>query len=144
MDRGEAEEGLEGGHGGAPSVEAEGELVEVDLEMGVTDAMVRADEPGLEVSKDPVDAGQQLLGAVWRALGPGPVPVAQRAERGVALPGVGNDARAGRDHGADEPGQGSARRIRHDLEPDPARSSAADLDSADHQHLIEQLPAAPQ
>src|SRR5262245_28601588 len=58
MHRRQPENRLEGGHGGAPSVEAEGELVEVDLEMGVTDAVVRTDEPGFEVSEDPVDAGQ--------------------------------------------------------------------------------------
>src|SRR5918996_752352 len=144
MYRGQPEERLKGGHGDAPSVEAERELVEVDLEMGVTDAMMRADEPGLEVSEDPVDARQHLLGALGRSLGAGPVPVAQRAERGVALPGVGDDTRPGCDHAADEPGQGAARRIGHDLKPDAARGAAADLDSADHQHLVEQLAAAPQ
>jgi hypothetical protein len=124
MHRGQPEERLEGGHGRAPSVEAEGEFVQGDLEVGVTNAVAGADQPGLEVAEDPVDAREELLGAAWIPLGAGPVPVAHRAERGVALPGVGNDARAGRNHGADESGQGPARSIGHDLEPDPARGSA--------------------
>src|SRR5918996_237150 len=127
MYRGQPEERLKGGHGDAPSVEAERELVEVDMEMGVTDAMMRADEPGLEVSEDLVDARQHLLGALGRSLGAGPVPVAQRAERGVALPGVGDDTRPGCDHAADEPGQGAA----------------PDLDSANHQPLVERWAAPP-
>ena len=44
--RGEAEEGLEGRHRRAPAVEAEGELVEVGLEVIVADAVVGTVEPG--------------------------------------------------------------------------------------------------
>src|SRR5262249_31060044 len=75
------------GCGGA--VEAEGELVEVGLEVGVAGAGVGPDEPSLEVPEGPVNARQQLLRAVRRSLKAGPVAVAERAERGVALPGVG-------------------------------------------------------
>src|SRR5262249_45919308 len=114
MNGGEHEERLEGGHRGAASVEAEGELVEVDLEMGVADAVVGPDEPSLEVPEDPVNARQQLLRAVRRSLKAGPVAGAERAQRGGALPGVGGDARPGGDHRAHEPRQGAG-------PPDPPR-----------------------
>ena len=47
--RGEAEEGLEGRHRRSAAVEAEGELVELSLEVVVPDAVVGAAQPGLEV-----------------------------------------------------------------------------------------------
>ena len=53
--RGKAEKGLEGRHRGAPPVETKGELVQVGLEVIVTDAVVGAAKPGLEVAKDSVD-----------------------------------------------------------------------------------------
>src|SRR5262249_11634504 len=90
MNGGQPEERLEGGHRGAASVEAEGELVEVDLEMGVADAVVGPDEPSLEVPEDPVNARQQLLRAVRRSLKAGAGAGAQRAERGVGLPSAGD------------------------------------------------------
>ena len=46
---GETEEGLEGGHGSPPAVEAGGELVEVGREAIVADAVVGTAEPGLEL-----------------------------------------------------------------------------------------------
>jgi hypothetical protein len=51
---------LEGGHRRAAPIEAEGEFVQVDLEVGVTNAVVGADQPGLEVAEDPVDAWNLL------------------------------------------------------------------------------------
>ena len=45
----EAEHSLESGHGRASAVEAEGELVEVDLQVLLADAAVGALQPGLEV-----------------------------------------------------------------------------------------------
>ena len=53
--RGEAEEGLEGRHRGPAAGEAEGELVEVGLEVVVPDAVVGAAQPRLEIAKHPVD-----------------------------------------------------------------------------------------
>jgi hypothetical protein len=97
MDRGEPEQRLEGGHRRAPAIEAEGELVQVDLEVGMTNTVVGTDQPGLQVAEDPVDAGQELLGAASVPLGAGPVAVAQRAEWCVALPGVSDDTGAGLD-----------------------------------------------
>jgi hypothetical protein len=71
---GETEQGLEGGHGGTSAVEAEGELVEVGLEVSVADAMVGSAEPGLEIAKDAVDVRQDLsrsLGGAQRNGGDG-------------------------------------------------------------------------
>jgi hypothetical protein len=46
--------------GGAPPVEAERELVQVGLEMVVTDAVVGAAEPRLEVAEGPVDVREEF------------------------------------------------------------------------------------
>ncbi len=78
---GEAEEGLEGGHWGTPAVEAEGELVEVGLEVIVSDAVVGTAEPGLEVAKDAMDVRQEL----GRSLGCG-LPL-RRQRRRIGHPG---------------------------------------------------------
>jgi len=47
---GEAQEGLEGSHRSPPPIEAKRELVQVDLEVIVTDTVVGAAEPGLEIA----------------------------------------------------------------------------------------------
>ncbi len=80
---GEAEEGLKGRHRGTPTVEAEGELVEVGLEVVVPDAVVGATEPGLEVAKDPVDMREELRRPFGRALRAGAMTVAHVRERGI-------------------------------------------------------------
>jgi hypothetical protein len=49
--RGKAENGLEGRHGSAPPVETKGELVQIGLEVIVTDAVVGA--PGSQVLRLP-------------------------------------------------------------------------------------------
>src|SRR5215472_4563101 len=54
---GETQERLERRHRGSPPVEPERELVEVALEVLVTDAMMGAPEPGLEVAEDAVHSG---------------------------------------------------------------------------------------
>src|SRR3989442_7527565 len=69
---GETEEGLEGGHRGPPAVEAEGELVEVHLEVVVADAVVGAGEPSLEVAKDPRMCGRSLAAPAGAAFVRGP------------------------------------------------------------------------
>jgi hypothetical protein len=60
--RGEAQQGLEGRHRRAPLVETEGELVQARLEVVVTDAMMSAAQPCLEIATDPVEARQELPG----------------------------------------------------------------------------------
>ena len=58
--RGEAEQSREGRHGGPAAVEAEGELIEVGLEVIVPDAVVGTAEPRLEIAKHPMDVRQEL------------------------------------------------------------------------------------
>ena len=66
--RGEAEQGLEGRHRGSAAVEAEGELVEVGLEVIVPDAVVGPAQPRLEIPKRPMDVRQELARPVGWAL----------------------------------------------------------------------------
>ena len=51
MDRREPEQRLEGGHRRVTPIEAEGELVELDLEVSMTDAVVSADQPAFRLPK---------------------------------------------------------------------------------------------
>src|SRR2546425_8590304 len=81
--RGETQQGLERCHRGAPPVEAEGELVQVGLEVIVTDAVVGAAKPGLEVAEHPVDVRQELRRSLGRALCAGAMPVAHVRQRRV-------------------------------------------------------------
>jgi hypothetical protein len=57
----EAEQGLEGGHRCAASVEAEDVLVEVDLQVRAGNAAMGSSQPALEVGDRPMDARQQML-----------------------------------------------------------------------------------
>jgi hypothetical protein len=58
--RGETEQGLERCHRGPPPVEAEGELVQVGLEVIVPDAVVGATKPGPEIVKNPKEVGAEV------------------------------------------------------------------------------------
>lgn len=60
-----AQERLEGGHGRSAAVEAECELVEVGLKVGVADAVMSPQKPGLEVPEHAVDAGKDLARPVF-------------------------------------------------------------------------------
>ena len=61
---GEAEQGLEGGHGRAPEVEAEDELVDVVWQVLGADAAVGALQPSLEVREGPMHPREQLGGVL--------------------------------------------------------------------------------
>src|SRR5260370_28866125 len=119
--RGEAEQGLEGRHRGAPPVEAEGELVQVGLEVVVTDAMVGADQPTLEVPEHAMNARQDLPGSLgWAlALGAGSMTVAHARQRGVGTPAIGQDDGARRHAALDESGQRARRGVRYDPKANP-------------------------
>jgi DDE domain len=54
----DTEQGSEGGVAGSTAIEAEGELVEIGLEMGAAEAVVDAQSPGLEVGEHAVHPGQ--------------------------------------------------------------------------------------
>src|SRR5215472_18856695 len=136
----ETKQGLERGHGGTTAVEAEHELVEVSLEMLTVHAVVRAPEPGLEVAEGLMDAREDNQGAL-RVTAPalGAVPIAHAAQRGVALPAITADDRPKLDVPLDEATQGGRRRVAHDLQPDPPRATAANLDGADDQRALAEL-----
>ena len=53
----EAEEGLERRHRGSPTIMAEHKLVEVHLQLRAADAVVRADQPLLQVADRAVGSG---------------------------------------------------------------------------------------
>ena len=144
MQRGETQERLECCHRGSPPVEPERELVEVALEVLVTDAMVGAPEPGLEVAEDAVHSGQDSLGAGGVSLGAGPMAIAQSRQGSVALPGVRPHDGPRRDMGLNEAGERGARSVRDNLEPNPTRCPAPDLDGGHDQRLVEELAAAAQ
>jgi len=76
-------------HRPEPAVEAEGELVEVCLEVRGADAVMCLEQSSVEVAEDNVDHGQVLvrLGVVV-AHGDGLVSVAERTELVVADPSV--------------------------------------------------------
>lgn len=63
----ESEQGLESGHGLAPPVVAEHELVEVDLKLRAAHSMVRSHEPVLKVADRPVRKRDDGLGALSQA-----------------------------------------------------------------------------
>src|SRR3989442_815562 len=139
---GETEEGLEGGHRGPPAVEAEGELVEVHLEVVVADAVVGAGEPSLEVAKDPMDVRQELGRPGGGSLRARTMTVPQVAERGIGLPRIRQDESAGGDGALHEARQRARRGIRHDVESDATGGRPAHFHRADDQRLVHDVAAA--
>src|SRR3954447_25092609 len=139
---GQAEQGLERGHGRAASVETEHEFVDVVGQMFGADAVVGAEQPGFEVGEGPVDPGQ-LLGGVLRVPDHGrPVRVGP-AQGPVGMQAIGQDGAAWSDRFFGEAGEGRGRQVGYDGEPDPSRAVAADLDRAGQDRLLAvALPAA--
>jgi hypothetical protein len=144
MQGGETQERLERRHRGPPPVEPEGELVEVALEVLVPDTVMGTPEPGLEVAEDAVHSRQDLLGAGGVSLGAGPMAIAKSRQGGVALPAVRPHDGPRRDMGLNEAGERGARSVWDDLEPNPSRRTAPDLDGGHDQRLVEELAAAAQ
>ena len=140
--RGEAKQGLEGRHRDPATVEAEGELVEVGLEVIVPDAVVGPAQPRLEIAKHPMDVRQELARPVGWTLSAGAMVVPKIRERGVPLPPVGEEDGAGGDGASHEPRERSCRRIRDDVEPHPAGGPPLNFHGAHDQRLVEQLAAA--
>src|SRR6266849_3577908 len=139
--RGEPQQGLERGHRGAPAVEPKGELVQVGLEVIVTDAVMGAPQPGLEVAKDSVDVRQELRRPLGGALGAGAMPVAHVRQRRVSPPAIRQNQGAERDRSLHESCQRARGRIRHGLEAHAPGGLTAHFDRAHHQRLLEELAA---
>src|ERR671937_203659 len=127
-DGAEAEQRLEGGHRGPPTVMAKDELVEVDLQMLGGGSPVGALKPSLEVGEGPVSARQDHLALLAApALGDRAVVEAEPGQAGVTTPAVGMDDRPALDVGDDPGPERALAGIGKDREPNPPRPGAADL-----------------
>ena len=105
----DAEQGTEGVERIEPPVEAEGEFVEVGLQVLVTDPVMDAVQPRFQVCEDEMDDWQILLGDLRIApFSDGEVFVAALGKAGVAAPVVGDERRAR--HNSTKPQSDSALR----------------------------------
>jgi hypothetical protein len=137
------------------AVEAEGELVEVGLQVLGADAVVRALEPRLQVREHHVDHRQIVLGDLRViVLGGGKVFEATLLKAGVAVPAIGHDHRSRRHSVLNEAAERRGGAVGHDRQADapgdPAalalvqvgrRVALADLDGAGDEGLIVDAPA---
>src|SRR3954453_6672727 len=139
-DGGEAEEAGEGGLGRAAAVEAEGELVEVGLEVLRPQAVVDAQRPPLGVGEDAADPGQHQ---VRRDIADHLRVVLALLEGAVAGPAVTDDRAAAGDVAGDEAAQALGRVVPDHRQPDAPRALAPDLDRAGDQELAVVRPPGP-
>ena len=81
----EAEECLKGGHRLPPAIVPKDELVKIDLQLRFTDAVVRADQPLLQIPDGPVGKLHDRRGTsaqvAWARLSPGHVRYAYGLQR---------------------------------------------------------------
>ena len=145
-----AEQGTEGVERIEPPVEAEGEFVEVGLQVLVTDPVMDAVQPRFQVCEDEMDDWQILLGDLRIApFSDGEVFVAALGKAGVAAPVVGDERRARHNGALNEAAERLRAAVRHDGEPNPpgiattlplvelgARLALANLHSAGDKNLI--------
>ena len=146
----DAEQGTEGVERIEPPVEAEGEFVEVGLQVLVTDPVMDAVQPRFQVCEDEMDDWQILLGDLRIApFSDGEVFVAALGKAGVATPVVGDERRARHNGALHEAAEQLRAAVRHDGEPNPpgiattlplvelgARLALANLHSAGDKNLI--------
>ena len=146
----DAEQGTEGVERIEPPVEAEGEFVEVGLQVLVTDPVMDAVQPRFQVCEDEMDDWQILLGDLRIApFSDGAVFVAALGKAGVAAPVVGDERRARHNGALNEAAERLRAAVRHDGEPNPpgiattlplvelgARLALANLHSAGDKNLI--------
>src|SRR5664280_2853207 len=130
------------------AVEAEYELVQVALQVGLVDrALVGAQQPALGQGGDAVHSGQQLTGVLAAGAGSAlatPVTgVAQPLDPAVALPAVGDDGGTRLDVRGDEWVQAGRRGIRDDAHPYSAVAAGlVDLDRHCHKGFLALGPPA--
>ena len=136
MDGGQAQESLEARYRGAAPVDAEGELGEVGLQVGLADAVMGAPQPGLEVFEDPMDMREDLRRPLWVILGLRSVTVTHALQRRIAFPPMGKDDCLPLDIRCDEARKGGRGGVENNVEPDPARILSPHLDGTHHQHFV--------
>ena len=116
----DAEQGTEGVERIEPPVEAEGEFVEVGLQVLVTDPVMDAVQPRFQVCEDEMDDRQILLGDLRIApFSDGEVFVAALGKAGVAAPVVGDERRARHNGALNEAAERLRAAVRHDGQPNP-------------------------
>lgn len=128
---------LKRNHGCCPAVVAEGEFVQIDLQMLRADGPVCASQPGLEVADSPVDPGHDRFRvslAFGCSLGSGPVVAASFGKPRVTHPAVRVDDGARGDIRHHEGFQGLGRGVVDDLHADPAGSLAPHFNGHCHLH----------
>jgi hypothetical protein len=118
---GDPEQRAEGVEGVKAPIEAEGELVEVSLQMLRADAVMSAAEPGLQVRKDEMDDGQKIFDDLWiAAFGDGVMVVAALPQARVAAPIVRNRERSRLNGALDKSAKLLGAPVGRDSEPDTA------------------------
>ena len=135
MVRFHAKQPLKRNHGCRPAVVAEGEFVQIDLQMLGTDGSVGASQSRLEVADRPVDSRHDRLRvplALGSSLGPWPVVVAPFGKPCVAHPAVRVDDGARGDICHDKGFQGVGRGVVDDLHADPPGFLAPDFNGHWH------------
>ena len=112
---------------GTAAIEAEGEFVEVVVEMLVLDAaLMRSDQPSLEQRRDVVNAGHDLVGRIETAADDGDLMlVAGRRQPSIAAPAVGVDGRSGHGDSLNEGDQTVRRHVRDVAQTDAANATTA-------------------
>ena len=111
-------------------VEAEGELVEVGLQVLASEAVVNAQRPGPEVGEDAINSGQDYMGG---HVSDDVRIVCDAGRAGVAGPAVGPGGGAGGEVGAREGVQSVGGEVLELRQADPVGSTPADLDGAGDQ-----------
>src|ERR1035437_6266495 len=121
---GDPEQGAEGIERIEPPVEAEGEFVEVGLQVLRANAVMNATQPSLQIGEDEMDDRQILFGSLRIAELRNPTMfVAATGEADITGPVVGNDLCPGRNGFLNEAAKRSCATIRHNGEPNAASVS---------------------
>jgi len=133
-----SEQGLKRGHRGLPPIVPKHELVKIDLQMVTADAVVRADEPLLQVADGAVgerhDRGHAAAQGAPDGLCTGDVPDAGGLQAFPSFESVGVDGCPRRDVVSDEVEHRGLREIRRDYQPHAARAIGSFLHRDQHDH----------
>jgi len=148
--RPKSKQSLKGGHRRLPSVMAKDEFVEIDLQVMPADAVIRADEPLLQVPDRTVrqrhHGGHSFAERTPERLRAGHMPHAGCPQISEAFQAVGIDRRAGRDLALDEIDHRRLFEVGDDRHPHTTRDSTASFHGHQHNGRLApfELPTASQ